>query len=370
MFQETLKLTGGNVFRAVTLLGAVGHDDYDKTNGKVRPEEIGVSSNLFTSGSLGTEAVVPINAKLAFQRYGAAVDEINKKGGLMDKVSKSTYDSELLAFHPPDPEEILYSQAMVGGRAAAFQYQVIGGFYMGCQLSKLGLSDVAINPIRVGMIVKAATTHIPGSSQSFKSFLEQHHDAGSTWASWTSPYTFDLAIDIPAMGGFLYKILTVPLWLSVFPDAGVLYQAGYYEPYTKGIVPPKDWSPERFEAAKRILDFRLGHVGYVMEQHRAGAAFGAKACRSYKQQIAKSIAFENTVEATIFEMGFMHPSHTFEQLEARADLASRMPKGTSKPDLKTAFFNLMKKLQTPNVSATLDYMPLPLRVSRNVKDNL
>jgi hypothetical protein len=220
------------------------------------------------------------------------------------------------------------------------------------------------------MIVKAATTHIPASAQSFKGFLEQHHDAGSTWASWTKPYSFDLAIDIPAMGGFLYKILTLPLWLSVIPDIGVLYHAGYYEPYTKGVVPPMDWSPERFEAAKRILDFRLGHIGYVMEQHRAGARFGAKVCRAYKQQIANVIPFESSIEATIYDMGFMHPSQSFEQLLARPDLRARISKDTTTADLQSSFAKLMLKLQAPAIAAQLDFMPLPLRVSTKVSDNL
>jgi hypothetical protein len=329
-------LTRGNVFRAVTLVASEGHDDVLQTS---------CGSRLYAAGSLGPVAIPSPEMRHRFKEAGDALYKA-RMSGLVEPVNNGNGDQE--------------------SDAAAYQYQTIAGFYMGCQLAKMNLPPVSYNPTIIDAIVEAATRQMPASASAFKQYVSSHYAQGRLWGLLPGKYVFDLPVVLPGMGGFLYKLITLDKWLTMYDDTGALFRAGYHEAFRADFPPPAGWSDTRFRAAKVQLDYFLAHIEFVMESHRVGSILGAKVCRAYKSDLASRLGITDPDERLIFDMGFMHHEQTWEQFIARRTLGQQYSHIKSVERLRPAFTRLIRKLETPQARALLDYGPMPYPTNKSL----
>ena len=199
---------------------------------------------------------------------------------------------------------------------------------MGPEFSKLGLSPVKVNQKVVNSVLAVGLKKYfsnVGNEQCISHFLEQRvctqqsDPAKNIFAAALSTlgeqYQFNMATDIPALGGYYYKVFTLEerLHSSNLPEVGRLFKSGYINPFMydpeksegeQKFKKPADMSEAKFKSAILYLYARLMHIQYVMEQHRAGASFGAQVCSAYKEKLAGELKLQG-LEKKIFDMGFM-----------------------------------------------------------------
>lgn len=298
LFKNAVQLMNGNVFRAAAILADMGHDDFNGYGPST-------DSNLYAIGVLGENVRV---SQDAFQGWKKAQDRLN-------------------AAIPENGQDI-------GG---AYNYQMIGGFYMGCQLSKLGLAPVKVNKtvIDTALVIALRQYYSKGSydkcvtdfldSKVCKTKTQSSQLFANVLGSFSKQYEFNLAEDLPALGGYYYKIITLEMRLqsSNMPEVMQLFKSGYINPFNEGFPKPQNMSQEVFEKAKLYLDARLVHVKYVMEQHRTGARFGAKVCSEYKAKVAGELNL-NPDERKIYDMGFLQAGIKADHVKRRTDGPKRL----------------------------------------------
>ena len=181
-FKEVLKITHGNAYKAVSLIGYLGHDDQHDYTG---PEWI---SNLYAMKSIGEGDIDPL-VLAKFRKAG-------ERGGKLKDCAG----------------------------AEALNYHVNFGFYLGCQLAKRGFRRATINKLFAdGMI------HLFDDP-----FLAK--DLACRTTEGRGPltcYQFDLCSDVPRILDYLYKRATLHSRLSyvAHSDPLDLFNLGYRTPF-------------------------------------------------------------------------------------------------------------------------------------------
>jgi len=257
LYQEALKITKGNVPRAVSLIGMLGHDDYQTG--------VPASSNLYAQNSVGVKV-----SKTVIDRFKEAGEKCNK-----------AFPS---GFDPKDVE-------VCSGWGSTFNYHMNFGFYLGCQLAMQGFTDVTVRSVFAHTTAKLAKdTFLEEDIKCRENDPKCKADLQSSILG--KPLQYNVCTDLPKMLGHFYKKTTLHKWLTT--DARWLYDNGYQTPFqaeAKSFKRPEGWSEERFKKAAANLDYRLMHLEYGRAMSETGAKRGEEVCREYvKKQMPKGLS--------------------------------------------------------------------------------
>ncbi len=248
-YELALKMKKQNVFKAITSLGSVGHDDTSLG--------LPVESSLFARQNLGPDAEISPDVLTLYQDASKECIEFSRPA-----IINST------------------GSPVCGDAGVTNNYHMIAGFYLGCQLAKQGFETVKL-PKHI--LDNPLVRQIDGGYFSDHLKLEKHFPVDQ--------YRINVCTDLPAALGYTYKKTTMPVFLS--QDAKIIYKAGYSLPFLYrdrkfkkiGEDPFKSWSEERLKEAVGNLDLNLALLQYRSAQHRAGAEKGARVCREYKEKV-------------------------------------------------------------------------------------
>lgn len=272
-YEMALKITKGNVYRAVTALTALGHDDI---------HDIPAKSNLFAMGSIGK-----ILDDTTLERYRKAAAFCEKSG------------------------------ASCRGNYSALNYHMIFGLYLGCEFAKKGVLEGTASKFFSDTMV---ATVLKGDPY-IRNVLKSQPTCG--WGLGCK-YKFNLCSDVPKMLGYYYRKTTMPQFMS--PDARILFDQGYQTPFQfdvsseeqhtafrKQFPETATWNKNRLDQAVADLDFRLMQLEMGSRQSEAGAKMGEQVCKEYKEKIdPKGLSAE---ARKIISRGFFNPKLKLDALE-------------------------------------------------------
>jgi hypothetical protein len=306
-FEEALKSTGGNAFRAATIIGMIAHDDVNFVSS---------DSNLFAPKSMG---VTPNRG--IFERFKKASTACVAVHG-----SQSTSDD-----------------AACPGAGHALNYHMNYGLFLGCQLAKNGFGKASISKLFTDALVGLSS--LPSLVSDKVKMIETLNDpfihkdlaCRKVTGVLNQQYCIDLCTDVPKMLGHFYKRITMEKFLT--DDAKVLFNKGYRTAFMaeeNKFKRPAKMTEDDWKKAVANLDYRLMHLEYGAELARAGAEKGARKCSRYKESVKpKSLSKE---AALLYDRGNFNPSRQASELK-------RVPKDLKGKELNDAWEELKSSLR-------------------------